>query len=77
MEKMIGHIKMALQNSPRQDWTAELHLQIIKHAEKVQAMTGKEFCKMLDIPVSYGTEFAKMRKIAKRLVAAGLDVTKI
>jgi hypothetical protein len=73
----IQKIKSAIDAAPRNDYTAELHLQIIKHADSLQNVTGKEFCEELGIGASFGTEFAKMRKIAARLRNAGLDPDKI
>ncbi|WP_353230827.1 transcription factor [Novosphingobium sp.] len=73
----IGIIKAAIDGSPRNSYSAELHLQMIKYADELQGMTGKEFCEALGISTTYGTEFSKMRKIAGRLKAAGLDVSRI
>ncbi len=70
-------IKIAINSSPRNGYSAELHLQVIKYADVLDEKTGKEFCAALDILPSFGTEFSKMKKIAKRLVKAGLDVSKI
>lgn len=50
---------------------------MIKHADVLQSVTGKEFCEALGIGASFGTELAKMKKIAPRLKAAGLDVIKL
>ncbi|MEM9682691.1 MAG: transcription factor [Pseudomonadota bacterium] len=70
-------IKTAIEDAPRNGYVAELHLQVIKHSDALQNVTGKEFCEALEIGSSFGTEFAKMKKIAPRLKKAGLDVTKI
>nr|CDL66194.1 unnamed protein product [uncultured bacterium] len=76
-QELADKIKQAVDSSDRQFWTAELHLQIIKYANEMKTLTGKEFCEQLGIPFSYGTEFSKMKKIADRLIQAGLDVSKI
>jgi hypothetical protein len=73
----VQKIKNAINSSPRNGYIAELHLQIIKHADVLGNMTGKEFCLALEIGPSFGTEFSKMKRIAGRLVRAGLDVSKI
>lgn len=75
--QVISQIKDAIDGAPRNAYVAELHLQVIKHSDVLQAVTGKEFCEALDIGSSFGTEFAKMKKIAPRLKKAGLDVTRI
>ncbi len=73
----LQNIKIAINSSPRNAYSAELHLQIIKYAATLHDMTGREFCTALEIEPSYGTEFSKMKKIADRLIKAGLDVSKI
>jgi hypothetical protein len=73
----LRNIKTAVNAAPRNGYVAELHLQIIKYAEQLEGVTGKEFCEALGIGPSFGTEFAKMRKIAARLRNAGLDPPKI
>ncbi|HEY2361844.1 MAG TPA: transcription factor [Candidatus Angelobacter sp.] len=71
-------IKAAINGSPRNCYVAELHAQVLKYADQLRNMTGKEFCDELEIPVSYGTEYSKMIKLADRLKKAGsLDTTKI
>ena len=77
LDAIFRSIKQAIDGAPRNDYTAELHLQVIKHAEQLQEITAKDFCTGVGIPPSYGTEFAKMRKIAERLRHAGLDPAKI
>ncbi|KQZ99815.1 transcription factor [Rhizobium sp. Root564] len=73
----LAEIKKAIENSPRNGYVAELHLQVIKHADVLEGVTGKEFCEAMGIGASFGTEYAKMRKIAGRLTQAGLDVNRI
>jgi hypothetical protein len=73
----IKNIKTAINAAPRNSYIAELHVQIIKYADVLQNVTGKEFCEGLGVGPSFGTEFAKMRKIAPRLRKAGLDPMKI
>jgi hypothetical protein len=75
--KALNNIKHAIKPAPRNGYIAELHLQVIKYAHILQNTSGKEFCLACEIGPSFGTEFLKMRKIADRLVAAGLDVSKI
>ncbi|TGP84629.1 transcription factor, partial [bacterium M00.F.Ca.ET.222.01.1.1] len=58
-------------------YIAELHVQVIKYASILDGVTGREFCEAVGLTPAFGTEFAKMRKIASRLVDAGLDVDRI
>ena len=73
----LKNIKAAIENAPRNGYVAELHLQVIKYSDSLKSISGKDFCEALGIGASFGTEFAKMKKIAGRLLAAGLDVSKI
>lgn len=73
----LAKIKRAIENSPRNGYVAELHLQVIKYADVLEGVTGKEFCEAMGIGSAFGTEYAKMRKIAVRLTQAGLDVDRI
>jgi hypothetical protein len=73
----LAKMKAAMDAAPRNEYIAEMHLQIIKHAQELQSLTGREFCEAIGLGPSFGTEFLKMRKIAPRLRAAGLDPTRI
>ena len=77
LDIVFRSIRQAIDAAPRNDYTAELHLQVIKYADRFQDVTAKDFCAGVGIATSYGTEFAKMRKIAERLRIAGLDPAKI
>lgn len=77
LDTVFRNIKQAIDAAPRNDYTAELHLQVIKYADQLQTITAKDFCVGVDLASSYGTEFAKMRKIAERLRNAGLDPAKV
>lgn len=77
IEEVYARIRTALNESPRNAYVAELHIQVIKYAAFLGGLTGREFCAGLGIGESFGTEFTKMRKIAARLEAAGLDVARL
>ncbi len=77
MSNTFKAIKTAIDAAPRNAYVAELHVQTIKHSEELAEMSGRDFCAAVGIPASFGTEFLKMRKIADRLKAAGLDVSKL
>jgi hypothetical protein len=70
-------IRMALQQAERNQYTAEMHLQMIKYADELKSVTAKEFCEGVGLKPSFGTEFSKMRNLTQRLKAAGLDVSKL
>lgn len=71
--KIYERIKLALRDAPRNRYTAELHLQMIKYADDLKKITAKEFCEELGIATSYVAEFSKMRNLTERLKAAGLN----
>jgi hypothetical protein len=68
----LSQIKRAIDGAPRNGYVAELHLQVIKYAHLLNGVSGAEFCESLGLGNSWGTEYAKMKKIAPRLRAAGL-----
>lgn len=77
MEKIYAKIKHAIERAPRNGYVAEIHLQVIKYAEALEDVPGREFCEKLDLGPAWGTEFTKMKKIAARLRDAGLDPDRI
>lgn len=77
IDAIFRSIRQAIDGAPRNDYSAELHLQVIKYAERFQEVAAKDFCAGVGIAPSYGAEFAKMRKIAARLRNAGLDPAKL
>ena len=75
--EIYERIRQVLVDAPRNQYTAELHLQMIKYADELKSITSKEFCEETKFSVGYGSEFSKMRNITERLKAAGLDVSKL
>ncbi|MGL4735320.1 MAG: HTH-like domain-containing protein [Enterovibrio sp.] len=75
--EIYERIKQVLSDAPRNQFTAELHLQMIKYADALKNITAKEFCEGVGLRSSFGTEFSKMRNLTQRLKAAGLDTTKL
>lgn len=71
--KIYERIKQALVDAPRNQYTAELHLQMIKYADELKNITAKDFCEGVGLRRSFGTEFSKMRNLTQRLKAAGLN----
>ncbi|MGR9088739.1 MAG: HTH-like domain-containing protein [Gammaproteobacteria bacterium] len=71
--EIYDSIKQALAEAPRNQYTVELHLQMIKYADALKYITAKEFCEGVGLSQSLGTEFSKMRNLTQRLKAAGLN----
>ena len=76
-ETVFESIKKAIDGAPRNGYVAELHLQVLKYADQLEDVSGKEFCAKLNLGPAWGTEFSKMRKISARLRKAGLNPGKI
>lgn len=76
-QQIFKAIQLALTDAPRNQYMAELHLQMIKYADELKDITSKEFCEEVGLKASYGTEFSKMRNLTSRLKKAGLDVEKL
>ena len=76
-EAIFSKIRSALDEAPRNQYTAEMHLQMIKYADELKSITAKEFCEGVGLQKSFGTEFSKMRNLTARLKKAGLLTDKI
>ena len=76
-QAIFDSIKQALNDAPRNQYTAELHLQMIKYADQLKSITAKEFCEGVGLKSSFGTEFSKMRNLTDRLKSAGLNTTQL
>lgn len=74
---IYDRIRQALASAPRNQYTAEMHLQMIKYADHLKSITAKEFCEGVGLRESFGTEFSKMRNLTERLKAAGLNTEKL
>lgn len=75
--EIYERIRQVLVDAPRNQYTAELHLQMIKYADELKNITSKEFCEGVGLRSSFGTEFSKMRNLTQRLKAAGLNTANI
>ncbi|OAI07596.1 hypothetical protein [Methylomonas methanica] len=71
--EIYQRINQALAEAPRNQYTVELHLQMLKYADALKNITAKEFCEGVGLRESFGTEFSKMRNLTQRLKAAGLN----
>ncbi|EIZ8956830.1 transcription factor [Cronobacter sakazakii] len=76
-QEIYQQIKQALSVAPRNQYTVELHLQMLKYADELKHVTSREFCEGVGLKESLGTEFSKMRNLTTRLKLAGLDTHKL
>ena len=56
-DQIFDAIREALANADESSWTQELHIQVIKYADSLADVTGKEFCEAVQIKDSYFAEF--------------------
>ncbi len=70
-------IRTAVERSKRNDYTAEVNIQIIKWGPELAGLRAHEFIHGTGLPPGYATEFSKMLKVSRRLVAAGFDLKKL
>jgi len=75
--EIFKRIRTQIESAPRNAYVAELHVQVIKYARELDGCSGREFCEGVGLKPAWGTEFVKMRKIAPRLIEAGLEVGKL
>ncbi|MER2370401.1 transcription factor [Photorhabdus laumondii] len=71
--EIYRRIKLAFDKAPRNQFTVELHLQMLKHADELKHIIAREFCEGVSLHPSFGTEFSKIRNLPPHLKAAGLD----
>lgn len=76
-QEIYQQIKHALSVAPRNQYTVELHLQMLKYADELKHVTSREFCEGVGLKESLGTEFSKMRNLTTQLKLAGLDTYKL
>jgi hypothetical protein len=62
-------IKQALAQSPINQFTAKMHLQMIKLKDE----SAKEFCEGVGLRESFVTKFTKIRNLTLRIKATGLN----
>ncbi len=73
--QIFNKIKTAIENAPRNQYTAELHIQMIKYGDELKDIKGREFCELLGVSNAYATEFNKMLNIIYRLKKAKLNTS--
>ena len=48
------------------------HFQVLKNAQELEGMNPEAFCKEINVPISYRTEFTKMIELARLMREQGL-----
>jgi hypothetical protein len=71
----IEEIKTAVHKAAgRKQKIAMFHLQVLRHAEELDGVNAKAFCRELAVPETYATEFTKMLSLAKLMKEEGLKI---
>lgn len=76
-QDIYSKIRSVLRDAPRNQYTVELHIQMLKYSDQLKHISAKEFCEAVGLKPSLGTEFSKMRNLTRRLRAAGLDTERL
>lgn len=71
---MIEEIRQAIHNAGQGNKIATFHFQVLIHARELQNYDAVEFCRAVDVPDSYATEFRKMLKLAMIMRDSGADI---
>jgi len=50
---------------------AMFHFQVLKHADELEGINAKDFCKEVLVPESYATEFTQMIALARLMKEQG------
>jgi hypothetical protein len=56
---------------------AMFHYQVLVNAEKLKDLDPIAFCKNIDVPETYATEFRKMLSLARLMREQGVKVSRI
>ncbi len=63
--EIYRRITLALDKAPRNQFTVELHLQMLKHADELKHITEREFCEGVGFRPGFGT---KSRNLVKCVI---------
>lgn len=65
---IIENIKQQiLKAEKRKEKTTMFHYQVLVNAEQIKDYEPEEFCKLVNMPISFATEFRKMISLAKMM----------
>ncbi|MGG7989822.1 transcription factor [Klebsiella aerogenes] len=76
-QAIFDAMRQAINAAPQGNRSSEMHLQLLKYAQELKNVPRESICEEVGLSPSFKTEVGKMRNIIDRLVAAGLDVSRI
>jgi hypothetical protein len=50
------------------------HFQVLKNAKELEGLNPKAFCKEIQVPETYGTEFTKMISLSRLMKEQGVTI---
>ena len=72
---MIEEIKTAIHTAVRtKQKIAMFHFQVLKNAKELEGMNPEAFCREVDVPATYQTEFRKMLGLKGMGLMAGKSI---
>lgn len=73
---MFDEIRQEIHKAAAEDQkVAMLHFQVLKHARQLATTDPKEFCRMVNVPEAYATEFRKMLSLARLMEQLGVRLS--
>jgi hypothetical protein len=75
---MFDEIREAIQSAALdQQKLAMFHFQVLRNAERMSGVDAIEFCRAVDVPVSFASQFRKMVALARIMRESGIQLTAI
>lgn len=75
---MIGDIAAKVRDAAlNHKKIAMFHYQVLINADDFQGLDPVDFCKDIDVPKSYATEFRKMLSLAKLMKEEGVRISRM
>lgn len=71
---MIEEIRLAILNAGQGNKIAVFHMQVLLNARALLNYDAVEFCRAVNVPDSYSTEFRKMIKLANVMRNSGVRI---
>ena len=74
---MLDEIRRAVHDAARGNQKiAMFHFQVLKNATALEDVDPESFCRDINVPISYQTEFRKMLSLARIMREQGFRLTK-
>ena len=72
---MFAEIRKEIQKAAKKKQKlAMMHFQVLKHSRELADTAPAEFCKLVEVPETYATEFRKMMSLARVMEEQGAQL---